>query len=142
MTLGPVMLNIEGCELTDEDRRRLTHPQTGGIVLFSRNYRNPDQLAELVAREARPGPAFGRQPLLPLHRAAQARLNQERSGFTGRNRLLRKRRRHDPAVHEQGQQLRRRDHVRCRGNRLRYLGRSIRSASSLLRAGPDHLGVE
>jgi beta-N-acetylhexosaminidase len=47
MTLGPVMLNIEGCELTDEDRRRLTHPQTGGIVLFSRNYRNPDQLAEL-----------------------------------------------------------------------------------------------
>ena len=47
MTLGPVMLDIEGCELTDEDRRRLTHPQTGGIVLFSRNYRNPDQLADL-----------------------------------------------------------------------------------------------
>ena len=47
MTLGPVMLNIEGCELDEDDRRRLTHPQTGGIVLFSRNYKNKDQLSEL-----------------------------------------------------------------------------------------------
>ena len=47
MTLGPVMLDIEGCDLTDEDRRRLRHPQTGGVILFSRNYRDPQQLAGL-----------------------------------------------------------------------------------------------
>jgi beta-N-acetylhexosaminidase len=47
MTLGPVMLDIEGCSLTEEDRRRLRHPQTGGVILFSRNYRDPQQLAAL-----------------------------------------------------------------------------------------------
>ena len=47
MALGPVMLDIEGCSLSDADRRRLCHPQTGGVILFSRNYRDPQQLAEL-----------------------------------------------------------------------------------------------
>ena len=47
MTLGPVMLDIEGLSLSDDDRRRLGHPQTGGVILFSRNYRDPQQLAQL-----------------------------------------------------------------------------------------------
>jgi beta-N-acetylhexosaminidase len=49
MTLGPVMLDIEGCELDQDDRRRLVQPQVGGVILFSRNYRNPDQLGALCA---------------------------------------------------------------------------------------------
>ncbi len=48
MSLGPVMLDIEGLALSDEDRKRLLHPQTGGIILFARNYQSPEQLKALV----------------------------------------------------------------------------------------------
>ncbi len=48
MSLGPVMLDIEGVALTDIDRKRLLHPQTGGVILFSRNYESPQQLKALV----------------------------------------------------------------------------------------------
>ncbi|HLP81294.1 MAG TPA: beta-N-acetylhexosaminidase [Nitrosomonas sp.] len=48
MSLGPVMLDIAGTQLTDEDIGRLQHPLTGGVILFSRNYSNHYQLAELT----------------------------------------------------------------------------------------------
>jgi beta-N-acetylhexosaminidase len=47
--LGPVMLDIAGVSLTDDDRRRLLHPLTGGVILFSRNFQSPEQLAALTA---------------------------------------------------------------------------------------------
>ncbi len=46
--LGPIMVDIDGFELTEADRVVLAHPLTGGVILFSRNYRSKDQLAALV----------------------------------------------------------------------------------------------
>ena len=49
MSLGPVMVDVAGLELTDDDRKRLLHPLTGGVILFGRNYRSPRQLSALTA---------------------------------------------------------------------------------------------
>lgn len=48
MSLGHVMIDIAGSALTADDRQRLRHPQVGGVILFSRNYESPAQIAALV----------------------------------------------------------------------------------------------
>ncbi len=55
---GPVMLDVAGHRLTSEERDRLAHPLTGAVILFARNYENPQQLADLTQEihEARNAP--------------------------------------------------------------------------------------
>ena len=48
MSHGPLMLDIAGTELDDQDRDALRHPAAGGVILFRRNYRSPEQLQALV----------------------------------------------------------------------------------------------
>ncbi len=46
---APLILDIAGLSLTDVDRRRLSHPLTGGMILFARNWQDREQLAALCA---------------------------------------------------------------------------------------------
>ena len=48
MSLGCVMIGIEGLALTAQDRKRLLHPLVAGVILFSRNFESPEQLQALT----------------------------------------------------------------------------------------------
>ncbi len=47
MTIGPLMLDLEGTELKEDECELLRHPVAGGVILFSRNYADPRQLTRL-----------------------------------------------------------------------------------------------
>ena len=51
MTLAhaPVILDIAGTALNDDDRRRLQHPLTGGLIFFTRNFESRRQITQLCA---------------------------------------------------------------------------------------------
>ena len=49
MSLGPLMVDIEGTELTPEEIGVLSHPLVGSVILFSRNYRDVAQLSALTS---------------------------------------------------------------------------------------------
>jgi beta-N-acetylhexosaminidase len=72
------VLDVVGTTLSDDDRRRLAHPATGAVILFSRNYENPEQLKTLTEEIERL-----REPALPVcvdHEGG--RVQRFREGFT------------------------------------------------------------
>ena len=78
LPLGPLMLDVEGLALNDDDRRRLAHPLVGGVILFARNYESPEQVAALC-REIH---TLRQPPLLIAVDHEGGRVQRFREGFT------------------------------------------------------------
>jgi beta-N-acetylhexosaminidase len=72
------VIDVLGTSLTDEDRARMRHPAAGAVILFSRNYESPEQLAALTGDIERQ-----REPALPVcvdHEGG--RVQRFRAGFS------------------------------------------------------------
>lgn len=78
MTLGPVMLDVAGTDLTPEDIARLRHPLVGGVILFARNFESPSQLARLTSAIH----ALRNPPLIIAVDHEGGRVQRFREGFT------------------------------------------------------------
>jgi beta-N-acetylhexosaminidase len=78
VTLGPLMLDLEGPKLTPEEAELLRHPLVGGVILFARNYESPEQVARLTGEihEVR------QPPLLVAVDQEGGRVQRFRDGFT------------------------------------------------------------
>jgi beta-N-acetylhexosaminidase len=78
MSLGPVMLDVVGKELTPADIKRLQHPLVGGVILFARNFESSAQLKALTASIH----AVRQPPLLIAVDHEGGRVQRFRDGFT------------------------------------------------------------
>jgi beta-N-acetylhexosaminidase len=78
MSLGPVMLDIDGLALSPADRDILREPAVGGVILFARNFESVEQVTDLVS-EIR---ALRSPPLLVAVDYEGGRVQRFRDGFT------------------------------------------------------------
>src|SRR5579859_1149566 len=78
MSLGPLMVDIAGTELTPDDLEVLSHPIVGSVILFSRNYRSVAQVTALTDAIR----AVRNPPLLIAVDHEGGRVQRFREGFT------------------------------------------------------------
>lgn len=76
--MGPIMLDVHGTSLTDEDREIIQHPMVGGLIYFSRNFESHEQVAEL-SKEIR---AVKQSDLLIAVDHEGGRVQRFRDGFS------------------------------------------------------------
>ena len=56
---GPVIIDIDGKKLSDEDIKILQHPMTSGVILFFKNIDSPAQTEELINDILKINPKLG-----------------------------------------------------------------------------------
>jgi beta-N-acetylhexosaminidase len=78
MSLGPLMVDVAGTELSSDDLDVLRNPLVGSVILFTRNYRDPQQISALCGaiRQVRS------PPLLIAVDHEGGRVQRFREGFT------------------------------------------------------------
>lgn len=76
--IGPLLIDLMGLHVSEEELELLQHPLVSGVVLFSRNFESCEQLSELVhqIRGAR------KKPLLITVDHEGGRVQRFRKGFT------------------------------------------------------------
>lgn len=48
MLTGSIIIDVEGKEITQRDIQRLSHPLVCGVILFTRNFENKNQIKDLI----------------------------------------------------------------------------------------------
>jgi beta-N-acetylhexosaminidase len=76
---GPFIIDLEGFELTPEEKDRLKHPWVGGVILFTRNFQDVTQLKALTSALHALRPS---NPLLISVDHEGGRIQRFREGFT------------------------------------------------------------
>lgn len=78
LTIGPIILDLLGPEMNQEEQEILQHPLVGGVILFARNFIDPVQMTELCSqiRKSR------KTPLLITVDQEGGRVQRLQKGFT------------------------------------------------------------
>ncbi|GHF97695.1 beta-N-acetylhexosaminidase [Thalassotalea marina] len=76
--MGPIMMDVLGTSLTEQDKELVQHPLVGGLILFSRNFDSIPQIQQLIS-DIR---ANAKQPLLIAVDHEGGRVQRFREGFS------------------------------------------------------------
>ena len=78
MSIGQLMLDLEGTQLSEEEKELLQHPSVGGLIFFTRNYESAAQIIDLVKQVRK---AAGNEILISVDHEG-GRVQRFRSEFT------------------------------------------------------------